>query len=370
MPAKKAESRSKGYSNTTFIKMIEDKYGEDIIERNEDVPYRDIKAIPTGSLSLDICTGIGGIPRGRFTEIFGVESSAKTSLCLSISKQAINMGLKVLYVEPENTLDHKYIEAIAGAMDNASFILAQPETAEQALYICEAGVKSKEFQLIILDSVAALAPQDEKKDDYDKAHVAIIPRKLSAFLRRNAYDVRNSDIAFIFVNQVRDKIGTYMGGVDTPGGHALKHFLAMRIQLARIEDIEVVHDKDHKEKIGINSKFTIKKNKMAKPFRTFFFPFMFGKGIDYVADLVNFAEMLGILQRRGSFYTYEGEVLGQGLVKTVKKIEETKEILDKIVESCYNTIKNETKSNSEEDDDVDEISPVLTVDDSISEEIR
>jgi recombination protein RecA len=341
MPAKKTkviDTRDLPHSSSSFISAIIEKYGEDIIEKNEDIPLRELKVIPTGSISLDISTGIGGIPRGRFTEIFGVESSAKTSLCLSIAKQAINMGYKVLYVEPENTLDHKYIAEIAGTLNTDFFVLAQPETAEQALFICEAGIKSKEFQLIILDSVAALAPEVEKTDDPDKAHVALIPRKISAFLRRNAYDVRSSDIAFIFVNQVRDKIGTYMGGVDTPGGHALKHFLALRIQLARIEDIEKVIDKDHKEKIGINSKFTIKKNKLARPFRTFFFPFMFGKGIDYVTDLVNFSEMLGILQRRGSYYAFNGEMIGQGLAKTVARITDDKLLLDNIVKMCYNLV--------------------------------
>lgn len=358
MPIKKTTAkRSEGYADTAFIRLIEDKYGEDIIERNEDIPLRDLKVIPTGSISLDISTGIGGIPRGRFTEIFGPESSAKTSLCLSISKQAISMGYKVLYVEPENTLDHKYIEAIAGTLDTAFFVLAQPETAEQALFICEAGVKSKEFQLIILDSVAALAPAAEKEDDFDKAHVAIVPRKLSAFLRRNAYDVRNHDIAFIFVNQIRDKIGSYMGGVDTPGGHALKHFVALRIQLNRQDDIEQIIDKDHKEKIGINSKFLIKKNKMARPFRTFYFPFMFGRGIDHVSDLVNFSEMLGILQRSGSFYKFNGAILGQGLAKTVKVISENKEILDKITEMCYNSVSTK-KEILEEEIEPDELPPL------------
>jgi recombination protein RecA len=337
MAAKKLKDLNKDiYSSSAFINSIIEKYGEDIIEKNEDISLREVKAIPTGSISLDVSIGVGGIPRGRFTEIFGVESSSKTSLCLSISKQAISMGFKTLYVEPENTLDHKYIQAIAGTLNTDFFVLAQPETAEQALFICEAGIKSKEFQLIILDSVAALAPEVEKEDDIDKAHVAIIPRKISAFLRRNAYDVRNQDIAFIFVNQVRDKIGSYMGGVDTPGGHALKHFVALRIQLNRQEDIEKVIDKDHKEKIGINAKFTIKKNKIAKPFRTFFFPFIFGKGIDEVADLVNFSEMLGILQRRGSYYSFEDKPIAQGLAKTVAFIENDKLLLDKLKKACYN----------------------------------
>lgn len=324
--------------DSKFIQTIEEKFGENIIERDEDVASRDIKSISTGSISLDISTGVGGIPMGRFTEIFGPESSAKTSLCLSISKQAIEQGMNVLYVEPENSLDFKYIEAIVGTIDNKKFVLAQPETAEQALFICEAGVKSGQFNLIILDSVAALAPEDEKEDPYGKSHVAIIPRRMAEFLRRNAYAVRTSDIAFIFVNQIRDKIGTYYGGFDTPGGHAMKHFVAMRIQLSKSQDIEKVISTDKKEIVGIYSRFVIKKNKLAPPFRTFNFPLMFGKGIDTILDTLNFAELLGIVQKRGSYYNFEGENIGQGVAKTAEVLKNNKEMLDKITGMCYNVV--------------------------------
>jgi recombination protein RecA len=350
----------KNISDTSkFINSIIEKYGENIIERNEEILVRDIKAIPTGSISLDISTGVGGIPRGRFTEIYGPESSAKTSLCLSISKQAIAMGYKVLYVEPENTLDHKYIEAIAGSLDTNNFVLAQPETGEQALYICEAGIRSKEFQLIILDSVAALAPEVVLDDELGKAHVGVLARMIGPFLQRNAFQVRKDDIAFIFVNQVRANIGTYMGGTDSPGGHALKHFLALRIQLNRKDTIELVQDKDHKEAIGINSRFLIKKNKLAKPFRTFFFPFMFGKGIDYVADLVNFGEMLRVIERKGSYYYFNGVQLGQGLTKTIEFLQKDKLTLDKIKEVCYNLFNDERGTLTDSDEEVEQVAPEM-----------
>ena len=335
----------------TFISMIENRYGENIIDRNEEVLLRDIKVIPTGSISLDISTGVGGIPRGKFTEIFGLESSAKTSLCLSIAKQALNLGLRVLYVEPENTLDYKYIEAIVGTIDKENFILAQTETAEQALSICEAGVKSKEFQLIILDSVGALSSKAEQEDDLEKTHYAGISKLLTLFLKRNAFDVRSDEVAFIFVNQVRDNIGNPYGGVSTPGGHALRHFLALRIQLSRKDTISVTVNKDLQDDIGINSRFVIKKNKLAKPFRTFFFPFMFGEGIDTVVDTVNFAEMLRILTKRGSYYAFEGVTLGQGVANTAKYLREHSETLDRIQKMCYDSIVTNEGSMPVDDDE-------------------
>jgi recombination protein RecA len=335
-----------------FQSLIESRYGEDIIQKDEDIPLREIHTIPTGSISLDISTGIGGIPRGRFTEIFGMESAAKTSLCLSISKQALKQGLRVLYVEPENTLDYKYIEAIVGTIDKANFVLAQSQTAEQTLSICEAGIESNEFQLIILDSIGALLSDTELKEDLEKSHYAGISKLLTLFLKRNAFEVRKKDIAFIFVNQVRDNIGNPYAGVFTPGGHALKHFLAMRIKLNRQDTIEVVEDKDHKEQLGINSRYSIAKNKLARPFRSFYFPFYFSKGIDEVEDTINFAEMLRILDKKGSYYYFEGENLGQGVNKTKLYLLEKSnaEILNKIKLRCHETIlKSESTIEEEEE---------------------
>jgi len=341
-------------STNEFISLIEDRYGENIIEKNEDIPLREIKVIPTGSISLDISTGIGGIPRGKFTEIYGPESSAKTSLCLSIAKQAIGKGLKVLYVEPENTLDYKYIESIVGTLDPEKFVLAQPETAEQSLFICEAGVKSKEFQLIILDSVGALAPKKVIEADLEDSHVALLSRLLSAFLTRNAFSVRRDDIAFIFVNQIRDRIGVQFGGVESPGGHTLKHLLALRILLHRKDTIEMNLGGGKTEDIGINSRFVIKKNKLARPFRTFFFPLIFNKGIDYTLDLINFSEMLQILDKRGSYYVFEGQTLGQGVNKTAEVLENDKKLVDKLTDMCYNAVLKSHRDLPTDDENLEE----------------
>lgn len=313
----------------SFVEMIEDKYGEDIIE--QDIPEGDVVSISTGSLSLDISTGVGGIPLEKITEIFGPESSAKTTLCLEITKRAILKGYKVLYVDQENTLDHNYIRAIIGEFNTSMLVLSQPETAEQALYICEAGIKSGDFNVVILDSIGALAPEKEKEDDFGKAHVAQVPRLLSAFLRRNAYTIRHNNVAFIFVNQVRANIGSYTGGFQTPGGYAVKHYASLRIQLYKAEAIE-----QGDVPVGSYSRYSIKKNKMAPPFRGGTFPLLYGIGIDSIRDTIEFAEMLGILEKRGSYYTYEGETVAQGMVKTIEFLKNNPETLDKIIERVYN----------------------------------
>lgn len=336
---------------TEFVKLIEERYGEDIIEKYEDIPAREIRTIPTGSISLDISTGIGGIARGRFTEIYGPESSGKTSLCLSIAKSAISQGLNVLYVEPENALDYKYIESTVGTIDPKKFLLAQPETAEQTFDICEAAIKSHEFQVVILDSIGSMVTEDEKEDDPTKAHVAPMTRKLGQFLKRNAYEIRKEDVAFILINQIRDAIGNPYAGMSTPGGHILKHLLAVRIQLNKSEDITVKRDDKHEDKIGIYCRFLIKKNKLASPFRTFSFPLIFGEGIDRTKDLINFAEFLGILPKRGAYFTFEGETIGQGISKTKEYLESHKEVLDKIIQLCYNNIVT-TKLKGEEDGEI------------------
>jgi recombination protein RecA len=332
-----------------FLEIIEKKYGSHILDR-EKILHAKIEAIPTGSLSLDYSTGVGGIPRGRFTEIWGPEGSAKTSLCLSISKQAIELGYKVLYIEPENALDYSYIKALIGDIDESKFRLLQPKTAEQTLFMAETGIQCKDFQLIIVDSVGALAPQKEQEDDYNKDHVAIVARKLTAFLRRNAYDLRDNNIAFIFVNQVRAKIGAFRPTMDTPGGMGLKHFCAVRIRLYKSADI-----KTGEIKVGIYSTFTVNKNKLAPPFRTHMFPLMFGKGIDTVRDVVDFAEMLGILTKRGAYYSLDGEIIkAQGLEKTIEFLRNDKSTLDKIIERVYNTT-DSTKLVRNEIEDYEEV---------------
>jgi recombination protein RecA len=328
-----------------FIEGLEEDYGAEIIvtEVLEDVP-----AIPTGSIALDISLGIGGIPLRRITTLFGPESSAKTSLCLSISKSAMEMGYNVLYVDVEQSLDHNYIRALIGDFDASKFVMVQPETAEQAMDICERGIASKEFGLIVLDSIGALAPEKEKADELKDANVALVPRLLSKYLRRTMFSLRTSETAFIFVNQVRASIGSYVQTFEMPGGHALKHYSSVIIRLTKAQAIKVnkvkASAKDEDEEIiGSYSKFVITKNKLAPPFRSSTFPLIYGKGIDTTRNLVDFGELLGVITRRGSYYAFDGEVLGQGLNKTIDYLNSHKEVVDKIREKVYNIMNSKQK---------------------------
>jgi recombination protein RecA len=340
---------------TNFLELMESKYGEGIMENMNDGIVYSIPVIPTGSTSLDVAIGVGGIPKGRFTEIFGPESSGKTTLCLSICKNALKNGDRILYVEPENNLTPDFIKSMIGDYEKDQFIFAQPETAEQAMQICEAGIQSKEFGLIILDSIGALAPQAEKDKDLGEATVAVTARLLTQFLRRNAFAVRSQHLAFVFINQVRAKIGSYMGGYDTPGGNALRHYLVLRIQLSKIQDI-----KSGDAVIGIVSKFVTKKNKLAAPFRPGTFPIIFGSGIDTIRDTVEFAKTMGVLTLRGSYYVYKGEMLGQGVVKTMEYLNQHPDVLKTIYDECTVTVQDNTakvveEQLEEEDDSIENI---------------
>jgi len=321
----------------TFAELLEEQFEDDFHTVSDIV---NIDVIRTGSVSLDVSTGIGGIPRGKFTELYGPESVGKTTLALSIAKQALLEGISVLLVDIENTTTLQYIKSIIGEFDPTKLMFIQPETAEQAFKLCEAGVQCGDFGLVILDSIGALAPEEEKEKEYTESTVALVPRLLTKFLRRNAYAVRDNNIAFLFINQVRDQIGSYTHAFSTPGGHGLKHFASLRIQLGVDNKLEIV-TKTEKTQIGIQIKFTIKKNKLAAPGRAFSFPIIFNLGIDKVRDIINFAETMGILDKRGSFYAFEGVNLGQGMLNTIEKINSDKLLLDRLEKACYNVLSNE-----------------------------
>jgi recombination protein RecA len=340
--------------NKTLLDILED-YSEFIVDLERG---SNVDVIPTGSISLDTSIGIGGIPIGRFTEIFGAESSGKTSLCLCITKNAIKKGLNVLYVDQEQGLDAPYITSLVGDYDKTNFMLMQPDTAEQALEICEKGINSGKFGLIILDSIGSLAPEVEKKKELVDKNVALVSSIITHFLRRNAYAINKNNTAFIFINQVRDTIGSYVKSYSTPGGHALKHFSSLRIFLSKGLDIEV-----DKEKIGMYCRFTIKKNKLGVPFKSFGFPFVYKKGVDSTRDILEFSEMLGVLEKRGSYYTFEGENIGQGVVKTKVYLESNPEVLDKIVGLVYNiAAKPELASIRIDDGDIVEVDELAGAD--------
>ena len=326
-----------------FVKYLKKEYGDDMV--SEEV--KPLSVIPTGSLALDVAIGIGGIPKSKFTEISGSEGTGKTTLCLEVSKNAIQAGDKVLYIDVENMLDIDYAIAILGdSYSQESFIIIQPDTGENALMIVEDGLKSGEFGLIVIDSVGALAPKREKEKDLDDSTVGETARLISKFLRRSAFFVRRNDVAVVFINQIRDKVGGYMGGYETPGGHALKHYLSLRISLNKGKNIEV-----DKVKIGVEVPFSIKKNKVGVPYRSFTFPINFGEGIDTYGEIIGFAKMLGIIKTRGPYYVFGEEKLGQGRAKAIEYLKENTETLDKIRKMCYDTV-NSKKSVDESEEEI------------------
>lgn len=314
-----------------------------IIFKKEEEKERKIVAIPTGSISLDISIGVGGIPLGRFTELFGSESTGKTTLGLSICKNALSMGYRVLYCDVEQGLDMNYVSNIVGDYDESQFIIVRPEYMEQALSLAEYAIRSKEFGLIVVDSIGSMLPRKVQEDNLTDANVALLARLLTIFIQRNAYELRRNNVAFLGINQVRDKIGSYYATFETPGGHTWKHNLSLRIQLNKAGDIKVGEDK-----IGILTKFVVKKNKLAPPLRTYSFPIMYGEGVDSLRDLVDFSTMIGVLSKSGSHYMLGEEAIAKGMNNMVSYLKEHPETIDKIKDACYNAVKNKTLVESEE----------------------
>lgn len=314
---------------------MEKQFSEDFdkifVESNNE--FEEVTPISTGSMSLDSSIGLGGVPRRRYTVIAGPDGAGKTTLAFSIAKSALAMGLKVLYVDMENQMDYDYIPELIGEDHiGKDFILAKPGTSDDAFEIIEAAIASDEFGLIVLDSIGALAPKKEKEKEFDAATIALTPRDMSKFLRRNSFNIRVNNIAMVFINQVRaDLNSTYIKQYSNPGGYAIKHYASLIINMNAPAKIKMGD-----EIIGISAKFVIKKNKLAAPFRSGEIPIMFGTGVDYLRDFVQFTSLLGIIKRRGSFYVFEEEKLGQGIVQTMEYLNSHKEVLDKIKSLCYN----------------------------------
>lgn len=311
-----------------FLSSMKKEFGDNAIFTLKDRSLEEVDIIPTGSISLDLALGVGGIPRGRLTELYGNEGVGKTTLCFHIMSSAQKEGLEVLFVDMENAVDIKYAGSIGVDIDNVYW--NQPTSSEEALSIIESAIRSKAFGLIVLDSIASLAPAKEQEDELGQANIALTPRALSQFFRRNNHEIRVSNSAILFTNQIRDKIGSYYGGIATPGGHAKNHARSVALYMTRSGDI-----KEGNDITGFTASISVKKNKVAPPFKTAQFDIIYGKGIDPHRDLIEVAKSLGIVLVKGSYYVYNDKNLGQGKENSAQTLRENPELMQEIREACF-----------------------------------
>ncbi len=302
------------------LTQIERQFGKGAIMRLGSENVMKVAAIPTGALSLDLALGIGGVPRGRVVEIFGPESSGKTTLALHIIAEAQRNGGMAAFIDAEHALDPLYAKALGVDVDE--LLISQPDTGEQALEIADMLIRSGALDVVVIDSVAALVPRAEIEGEMGDTHVGLQARLMSQALRKLAGTINRSDTTAIFINQLREKIGVMFGSPEvTPGGRALKFYAATRIDIRRIETI-----KDGQESIGNRVRAKIVKNKVAPPFRLAEFDIMFGEGISREGSLLDVAVEHDIVRKSGAWYTYEDDQLGQGRENSKRFLKENPEI--------------------------------------------
>lgn len=307
------------------LKKIEKDFGKGAVMRLGDEGAKmDVDVISTSSIGIDLALGIGGVPRGRITEIYGPESSGKTTLALHIVAEAQKAGGNAAFIDAEHALDPVYAKALGVDVDN--LIVAQPDTGEQALEILEALVRSGAIDVVVVDSVAALVPRAEIDGEMGDSHVGLHARLMSQALRKLAGIIKKSNTAAIFINQLREKVGVIYGNPEvTTGGRALKFYSSVRVDVRRSESI-----KRGTEIIGNRTKAKIVKNKMAPPFKQAEFDIMYGEGISREADVLEVATDLDIVKKSGSWFSYDGERLGQGRDKVKELFKENPELMAEI----------------------------------------
>ena len=305
---------------------IDKQFGKGSIMRLGENTHMRIEAVSTGSLAVDLALGIGGLPRGRICEIYGPESSGKSTLAMHVVAEAQRNGGTCAYIDAEHAMDPVYASAIGVDIDN--LLISQPDTGEQALEICDMLVRSGALDVVVIDSVAALTPKAEIEGEMGDTFVGLQARLMSQALRKLTASISRTNTVVIFINQLREKIGVMFGSPETtPGGRALKFYSSVRIDIRRIESI-----KDGADVTGNRTRVKIVKNKVAPPFKQAEFDIMYGKGISREGTLLDIAVDMGIIKKSGAWFTYEGEQLGQGRENAKNFLSENPEIMVEVSE--------------------------------------
>jgi recombination protein RecA len=308
------------------VSQIEKQFGKGSVMRMGEASHMEVEAISTGALALDLALGVGGLPRGRIVEIFGPESSGKSTLATHVVAEAQRNGGICAYIDAEHAMDPVYARAIGVNVDE--LLISQPDTGEQALEIADMLIRSGALDVVVIDSVAALTPRAEIEGEMGDSHVGLQARLMSQALRKLAGTLNKTHTIAIFINQLREKIGVLYGSPETtPGGRALKFYSSVRLDIRRIESI-----KDGVEVIGNRTRVKVVKNKVSPPFTQCEFDIMYGKGISREGSLLDVGVDLGLVKKSGAWYTYEGEQLGQGRENAKAFLSENPEIMVEISE--------------------------------------
>ena len=314
------------------LSQIEKQFGQGSVMKMGEKTAMNIEAIPTGALSLDVALGIGGLPRGRVTEIFGPESSGKTTLATHVVAEAQRNGGVCAYIDAEHAVDPAYATAIG--VDTDELLISQPDTGEQALEITDMLIRSGAIDVVVIDSVAALTPRAELEGDMGDTHVGLQARLMSQALRKLTANLNKSRTICVFINQLREKIGVMFGSPETtPGGRALKFYSSVRLDIRRIESI-----KDGAEVVGNRTRVKVVKNKCAPPFRQAEFDIMYAQGISREGSVLDLAVSEGIVKKSGAWFTYDGEQLGQGRENAKKFLQANPEVTVEVADLVWKAV--------------------------------
>ena len=339
---------------TAALSQIERQFGKGAMMRLGDSPQERIPSISTGSLGLDVALGIGGLPKGRIVEIYGPESSGKTTLTLQLIAEAQKNGGTCAFIDAEHALDPQYAQNLGVNIED--LLVSQPDTGEQALEICDMVVRSAAVDVVIVDSVAALTPKAEIEGEMGDHHVGLQARLMSQALRKMAGNIKNSNTLVVFINQIRMKIGVMFGSPETTtGGNALKFYSSVRLDIRRIGAI-----KEGDEIVGNETRVKVIKNKVAPPFKQAEFQIMYGKGIYRFGEVLDLGVSLNLVDKAGAWYSYKGERIGQGKKNACEFLKDNSNTYDEIESQIRSQLLNE----SIESDDDDKVTPISNFQDS------